>query len=194
MKCANENIEFLTQQTGVPPEDIIFDPNILTVATGIEEHNNYAVAFIEATRQIKATLPYAKVSGGVSNISFSFRGQNAVREAMHSAFLYRAIQAGLDMGIVNAGQLAVYEQIPKDLLELVEDVLLNRRPDSTERLLAFTRTVKAKEKGQWKKIRGAKARSKNASRTHSWKGIADFIEEDTEEARQKYGKPLVADD
>jgi 5-methyltetrahydrofolate--homocysteine methyltransferase len=129
------------------PEDIIFDPNILTVATGIEEHNNYAVDFIEATRQIKAKLPYAKVSGGVSNISFSFRGNNVVREAMHSAFLYRAIQAGLDMAIVNAGQLAIYEEIPKDLLELVEDVLLNRRPDATERLLAFTETVKAKEKG-----------------------------------------------
>ena len=122
-------------------------PNILTVATGIEEHNNYAVDFIEATRQIKAKLPYAKVSGGVSNISFSFRGNNAVREAMHSAFLYHAIQAGLDMGIVNAGQLAIYEEIPKDLLELVEDVLLNRRPDATERLLAFAETVKAKGKG-----------------------------------------------
>src|SRR5207245_1163642 len=111
----------LTEKIGFPPQDIIFDPNILTVATGIEEHNNYAVAFIEATSRIKATLPCCKVSGGVSNISFSFRGNNAVREAMHSAFLYHAIRAGLDMGIVNAGQLAVYEEIPKDLLELVED-------------------------------------------------------------------------
>src|SRR5271169_4534903 len=132
--CQRE-YRILTEQAGVAPEEIIFDPNILTVATGIEEHNNYAVDFIEATRHIKAMLPYAKVSGGVSNISFSFRGQNVVREAMHSAFLYRAIQAGLDMAIVNAGQFAVYEEIPKDLLVLVEDVLLNRRPDATERLL-----------------------------------------------------------
>ena len=147
MEICTRAYRILTEEVGVAPEDIIFDPNILTVATGIEEHNNYAVDFIEATRQIKATLPYAKVSGGVSNISFSFRGKNVIREAMHSAFLYHAIQAGLDMGIVNAGQLAVYEEIPKDLLELVEDVLLNRRPDATERLLAFTETVKAKEKG-----------------------------------------------
>jgi 5-methyltetrahydrofolate--homocysteine methyltransferase len=132
----------LTEEVGFAPQDIIFDPNILTVATGIEEHNNYAVNFIEATRKIKATLPRCKISGGVSNISFSFRGNNVVREAMHSAFLYHAIRAGLDMGIVNAGQLAVYEEIPKDLLELVEDVLLNRRPDATERLVAFAETVK----------------------------------------------------
>ena len=120
----------LTEEVGFPPQDIIFDPNILTVATGMEEHNNYAVDFIEATRWIKENLPLAKVSGGVSNISFSFRGNNAVREAMHSAFLYHAIKAGMDMGIVNAGMLAVYEEIPKDLLELVEDVLLNRRADA----------------------------------------------------------------
>ncbi|MCW3052591.1 MAG: hypothetical protein JWN14_1761, partial [Chthonomonadales bacterium] len=137
----------LVDEVGFPPQDIIFDPNILTVATGIEEHNGYAVAFIEATRWIKQNLPGAKVSGGVSNISFSFRGNNVVREAMHSVFLYHAIQAGLDMGIVNAGQLAVYEEIPKGLLELVEDVLLNRRPDSTDRLLAFAETVKG-EKGK----------------------------------------------
>src|SRR5262245_59800517 len=127
----------LTEQIGFPPQDIIFDPNVLTVATGIEEHNNYAVNFIEATRRIKATLPLAKVSGGISNISFSFRGNNAVREAMHSAFLYHAIRAGLDMAIVNAGQLGVYEEIPADLLLILGDVLLNRRPDATERLLAF---------------------------------------------------------
>src|SRR5207244_10240681 len=126
----------LTEDIGFPAQDIIFDPNVLTVATGIEEHNNYALAFIEATRRIKAALPLAKVSGGISNISFSFRGNNAVRDAMHSAFLYHAIRAGMDMGIVNAGQLAVYEEIPKELLERVEDVLLNRRPDATERLLA----------------------------------------------------------
>src|SRR5260221_8142181 len=134
--------DLLTQRVGFPPQDIIFDPNILTVATGIEEHNNYAVDFIEAARWIKQNLPHAKVSGGVSNISFSFRGNNTVREAMHAAFLYHAIKPGLAMGIVNAGMLAVYEEIPKDLLELVEDVLLNRRPDSTERLLAYAETVK----------------------------------------------------
>ena len=136
----------LTERAGFPPNDIIFDPNILTVATGIEEHNNYAVAFIEATRWIKANLPGARVSGGVSNISFSFRGNNAVREAMHSAFLYHAIRAGLDMAIVNAGQLAVYEEIDPALRELVEDVLLNRRPDATERLVDFAEKVKSKGK------------------------------------------------
>ena len=191
MEVCSRAYKILTEEAGVAPEEIIFDPNILTVATGIEEHNNYAVDFIEATRQIKAKLPHAKVSGGVSNISFSFRGQNVVREAMHSAFLYRAIQAGLDMAIVNAGQLAVYEEIPKDLLALVEDVLLNRRPDSTERLLAFTETVKAKEKGavvedEWRKG------TLEERLVHSLvKGVTDYIEEDTEEARQKYGKPLA---
>ncbi|MDH5588333.1 MAG: homocysteine S-methyltransferase family protein, partial [Nitrospirota bacterium] len=136
----------LTDKLNFPPEDIIFDPNILTVATGMEEHNGYAVNFIEATRQIKATLPFCKVSGGVSNISFSFRGNNVVREAMHSAFLYHAVKAGLDMGIVNAGQLGVYEEIPKDLLKLVEDVLLNRRPEATEELVTFAETVKQQGK------------------------------------------------
>src|SRR5574341_1293549 len=138
--------KILTERVGVPPQDIIFDPNVLTIATGIEEHNNYAVNFIEATRWIKQHLPLAKVSGGISNISFSFRGNNVVREAMHAAFLYHAIKAGLDMGIVNAGQLALYEEIPKDLLELVEDVLLNRRPDATERRVAFAETVKKTDK------------------------------------------------
>src|SRR3989441_2455553 len=138
----------LTREVGFAPQDIIFDPNVLTVATGIEEHNNYAVSFIEATRRIKAALPLAKVSGGISNISFSFRGNNVVRDAMHSAFLYHAIHAGLDMAIVNAGQLAVYEEIPKDLLELVEDVLLNRRPDATERLLAFADSVQKKTRAE----------------------------------------------
>jgi 5-methyltetrahydrofolate--homocysteine methyltransferase len=181
----------LTEEVGVDPTDIIFDPNILTVATGIEEHNNYAVAFIEATRQIKATLPGCKVSGGVSNISFSFRGNNMVREAMHSAFLYHAIRAGLDMGIVNAGQLAVYEEIPKDLLELVEDVLLNRRPDATERLVAFADSVKDKgkvaiEEDAWRQA------SVDERLSHALvKGIVEYIEADTEEARQKYGKPLA---
>jgi len=190
IEVCKRSYRILTEQAGIAPEDIIFDPNILTVATGIEEHNNYAVDFIEAARQIKATLPYAKVSGGVSNISFSFRGQNVVREAMHSAFLYRAIQAGLDMGIVNAGQLAIYEEIPKDLLQLVEDVLLNRRPDSTERLLAFTETVKVKEKGAVAEDTWRKGTLEERLAHALVKGIADYIEEDTEEARQKYGKPL----
>ena len=181
----------LTQEIGFPPEDIIFDPNILTVATGIEEHDDYAVAFIEATRQIKASLPGVKVSGGVSNISFSFRGNKVVREAMHSAFLYHAIRAGLDMGIVNAGQLEVYEQIPEDLLELVEDVLLNRRTDATERLVAFAETVKQKdrvaaEEGAWRKG------SVEERLSHALvSGIVDYIDVDTEEARQKYGRPLA---
>src|SRR5216117_110569 len=180
----------LTERIGFPPQDIIFDPNILTVATGIEEHNNYALAFIEATRKIKATLPCCKVSGGVSNISFSFRGNNAVREAMHSAFLYHAIRAGLDMGIVNAGQLAVYEEIPKDLLELVEDVLLNRRPDATERLVTFAETVKKTDKTV---IKDDSWRSGTVDERLSHalvKGITDFIDQDVEEARLTYDKPI----
>jgi 5-methyltetrahydrofolate--homocysteine methyltransferase len=138
--------DILTKKVNFPASDIIFDPNILTVATGIEEHNNYAVDFINATRWIKQNLPHAKVSGGVSNISFSFRGNDTVREAMHSSFLYHAIKAGLDMGIVNAGMIEVYDEIPKELLERVEDVLLNRRPDATERLVDYAETVKAKGK------------------------------------------------
>ncbi|QQS46777.1 MAG: methionine synthase [Acidobacteriota bacterium] len=180
----------LTEEVGFPPQDIIFDPNILTVATGIEEHNDYAVAFIEAARWIKQHLPLAKVSGGVSNISFSFRGNNPVREAMHSAFLYHAIRAGLDMGIVNAGQLAVYDEIPKDLLELVEDVLLNRRPDATERLTAFAESYKSQDKAA---VREEDWRSGTVEErlTHALvKGIADHIEADVEEARQKLGRPL----
>ena len=182
--------KILTEEIGFPPQDIIFDPNILTVATGIEEHNNYAVDFIEATRWIKQNLPLAKVSGGVSNISFSFRGNNLVREAMHSAFLYHAIKAGLDMGIVNAGQLEVYEEIPKDLLTLVEDVLLNRRKDATERLVEFAETVKQKEKGdikvdEWRNF-PVRERLKHAL----IKGIVDYIEADTEEARKQFAKPL----
>ena len=178
-------LRLLTEQVGVPPQDIIFDPNILTVATGLDEHNNYAVDFIEATRWIKQHLPLAKVSGGVSNISFSFRGNNVVREAMHAAFLYHAIQAGLDMGIVNAGQLAVYEEVPKDLLALVEDVLLNRRPDATERLVTFAETVKQKGKAvvkddEWR-TRPVEERLAHAL----VKGLTDYIEQDMEEARQK---------
>jgi len=183
--------DLLVEQVGFPAEDIIFDPNILTVATGIEEHNNYAVDFIEATRQIKKQCPRARVSGGVSNISFSFRGNDYVREAMHAAFLYHAVRAGLDMGIVNAGQLAVYEDIPKDLLERVEDVLLNRREDSTDRLLEFADTVKQKGKKAasedltWREA-GVIDRLKHAL-IH---GIDKFIEEDTEQARQASSKCL----
>ncbi len=180
----------LTEEIGFPPQDIIFDPNILTVATGIEEHANYAVNFIEATRRIKATLPRCKISGGVSNISFSFRGNNVVREAMHSAFLYHAIRAGLDMGIVNAGQLAVYEEIPKDLLELVEDVLLNRRPDATERLVTFAETVKQKGKAVVQEDAWRQGPVEERLSHALVKGIVEYIEADVEEARRKYATPL----
>ena len=185
--------KLLVEKAGFPPQDIIFDPNILTVATGIEEHNNYAVNFIEATRWIKQHLPRAKVSGGVSNISFSFRGNNVVREAMHAAFLYHAIRAGLDMGIVNAGMLEVYEEVPKDLLELVEDVLLNRRPDATERLVTFAETVKKKDKSEVAVESAAWRQSPVEERlSHALvKGIVDYIDADTEEARQKYERPLL---
>lgn len=180
----------LTEEVGLPPQDIIFDPNILTVATGMEEHNNYAVDFIEATRQIKATLPHCKVSGGLSNISFSFRGNNVVREAMHSAFLYHAIQAGMDMAIVNAGQLGVYEEIPKDLLELVEDVLLNRRSDATERLVNFAETVTQKGKVVVKDDAWRKGPVGERLSHALVKGIVEFIDEDVEEARHQYDRPL----
>jgi len=183
--------KILTEQVHFPPQDIIFDPNILTVATGIEEHNNYAVDFINACAWIKAHLPLAKVSGGVSNISFSFRGNDVVREAMHSAFLYHAIKAGMDMGIVNAGMLMVYDNIPKDLLERVEDVLLNRRPDATDRLLEFAETVKAVAKTStvdlsWRQL-PIEDRLKHAL-VH---GITEFIDQDTEEAYQLLKKPLL---
>ena len=182
--------KILTEEIAFSPQDIIFDPNILTVATGIEEHNNYAVNFIDAVRRIKATLPHCKTSGGVSNISFSFRGNNVVREAMHSAFLYHAIKAGLDMAIVNAGQLGVYEEIPKDLLELVEDVLLNRRPDATERLVEFAETVQQQGKAVVKADAWREG-PVEARLSHALvKGIVDYIDEDVEEARQQYDKPL----
>jgi 5-methyltetrahydrofolate--homocysteine methyltransferase len=180
----------LTREVGFAPEDIIFDPNILTVATGIEEHNNYAVDYIKATRWIKQNLPGVKVSGGVSNISFSFRGNETVREAMHSAFLYHAIKAGMDMGIVNAGQLEVYEEVPKDLLERVEDVLLNRRPDATERLLEFAEQVKNKGKVVVKDEAWRNAPVQERL-THSLvKGITDYIDIDIEEARLQAERPL----
>ncbi len=193
IEVCRRSYELLTRRAGFPAEDIIFDPNVLTVATGIEAHNSYGVAFIEAVRWIKRHLPGAYVSGGISNVSFSFRGNNVVREAMHSAFLYHAIRAGLDMGIVNAGMLAVYEEIPPDLLEHVEDVLLNRRPDATERLVRFAEKLKPV------------AQSARATADLSWrrgtveerlqhalvKGITEFIEQDVEEARQKLGRPLA---
>ncbi len=180
----------LTEEVGFPAVNIIFDPNILTVATGIEDHNNYAVNFIEATRQIKATLVGCRVSGGVSNISFSFRGNNAVREAMHSAFLYHAIRAGLDMGIVNAGQLAVYQEIAPELRERVEDVLLNRRPDATERLIEFAETFKQAGKVQVKDDAWRQGTVEERLAHALIKGIVEYIDADTEEARQKYSKPL----
>ncbi len=185
----------LVEEEGFPPEDVIFDPNVLTVGTGIEEHADYALAYFEATRRIKAELPHAKVSGGVSNVSFSFRGNNPVREAMHAAFLYHAIAAGMDMGIVNAGQLAVYEEIPKELLGMVEDVLLNRRPDATERLVAYAETLKAKEGGAAHAVVHAEAwRSATVEErlAHALvKGNADFVEADTLEALAKLGVPLA---
>ncbi|MCS6772634.1 MAG: methionine synthase [Anaerolineae bacterium] len=186
--------DLLVNEVGFPPEDIIFDPNVLTVATGIEEHNNYAVDFIRAVRWIKENLPGARTSGGISNISFSFRGNNRVREAMHSVFLYHAIRAGLDMAIVNAGQLAVYDDIPKDLLEHVEDVILNRRPDAAERLIAFAQTL-SKE--------GAHKHAEDTSL--AWRdldvdkrlehalinGLDEFIEVDVKEALARHGSPLA---
>ncbi len=181
----------LVSEVGFPPEDIIFDPNVLTVATGIEEHNNYALDFIRSVRWIKESLPYAKVSGGISNVSFSFRGNEPVREAMHAAFLYHAIQAGLDMGIVNAGQLAIYEDIDPELLLRVEDVLLNRRPDATERLVSFAETIRdGGEKVEAKAAEWRSAPVEERLRHALVKGIVEYIEEDTEEARQLYPSPL----
>lgn len=182
--------KILTEEIGFPPHDIIFDVNVLTIATGIEEHNNYAVDFIEAVRWIKKNLPGARTSGGISNVSFSFRGNETMREAMHSAFLFHAIQAGLDMGIVNAGQLAIYEDVPKDLLELVEDALLNRSPNATERLLEFAETLKKKDKVE-KKVEEWRSYSPEERIKHALiKGIVEFIDADVEELRLKYENPL----
>ena len=181
----------LTEQIGMPPEDIIFDPNILTVATGIAEHDGYAINFIEATRQIKQACPGVKISGGVSNVSFSFRGNETVRQAMHSAFLYHAIRAGLDMGIVNAGQLTVYEEIPADMLERVEDVLLNRRPDATDRLIQVAETVKGQKTPASSEDLNWRKESVPQRLRHSLvNGIDKFIIADVEEARQYYAKCL----
>jgi len=182
----------LTGQVGFAPGDLIFDPNILTVGTGLEEHNHYGVEFFEAVRRLKKRFPLAKTSGGVSNVSFSFRGPEfeVVREAMNSAFLYHAIQAGLDMGIVNAGQLMVYEDIPKDLLERVEDVLLNRRADATDRLVDFARSVGKKAKGDFKELAWREAPVEERLKHALVNGIVDFVEQDVEEARPRYERPL----
>jgi len=182
--------KILTEQVGFHPQDIIFDPNIFAVATGIEEHNNYALDFIEATRIIKQKMPLAKVSGGVSNVSFSFRGNDPVREAIHAVFLYHAIRAGMDMGIVNAGQLQVYDEIEPQLRELCEDVILNRRSDATERLVTFAETVKAKGKEQKKDDAWRQTSVEERLKHALVNGITEYIDQDTEEARQKYPKPL----
>ena len=180
----------LTEEVGFPPEDIILDPNIFAIATGIEEHNEYGVAFIEATRWIKQNLPHALVSGGVSNISFSFRGNNTVREAIHAAFLYHAIRAGLDMAIVNAGQLEVYAEVEPELLARVEDVLFNRRPDATERLVEYAETVRGQKKERKEDLSWREAPVAERLAHALVKGITEYIIEDTEEARQKAERPL----
>src|SRR6266699_3826833 len=180
----------LVEAVGFPPEDVVFDPNIFAVATGIEEHNNYGRDFIEATRAIKRELPHAKVSGGVSNVSFSFRGNNAVREAIHTVFLYHAVRAGMTMGIVNAGQLGVYEEIPAELRERVEDVVLNRRADAGERHVEFATTVKSQDRAQADELEWRKSSVEERLAHALVKGIADWVVEDTEEARAKYPRPI----
>src|SRR5947199_2531127 len=183
--------EILVNDVGFDPTDIIFDPNVLTVATGIEEHNAYGVAFIEAVRQLKERFPLASSSGGISNVSFSFRGNKTVREAMHAAFLYHAIKAGLTMGIVNAGQLSIYEEIPKDLLELVEDVLLNRRADGTERLLAYADSVKGQGQQIEKQAAAWRSGTIQERLSHALvQGIVDHLDADVEEARAVYPNAL----
>ena len=190
VEICTRSYKVLTEEIGFPPEDIIFDPNVFAVATGIEEHNSYALEFIEATRRIKETLPYCHISGGVSNISFSFRGNELLREAMHSVFLYHAIKAGMDMGIVNAGQLAVYADIPDDLRERVEDVMLNRREDATDRLLEVADQYRGDGKKRVVDL-SWREKSVNERLTHALvNGIADFIDEDTEAARVNADRPL----
>jgi len=190
IEICRRSYNVLVNKADFPPEDIIFDPNIFAVATGIDEHNRYGLDFINAVREIKRTLPHALISGGVSNVSFAFRGNNAIREAIHAVFLYHAVQAGMDMGIVNAGNLAIYEDIPKDLLHLIEDVLLNRHPEATERLLEAANQVKGQAKT---KVEDLSWREKPVAERLSYalvKGITQFIIEDTEEARIEFGKPL----
>ena len=191
VEICTKSYEILVNEVGFPPEDIIFDPNIFAVATGIEEHNNYGVDFIEATRKIKETLPYCHVSGGVSNVSFSFRGNNPVREAMHSVFLYHAIQAGMDMGIVNAGLITVYSEIDPELRERVEDVILNRRDDATDRLIDIAAKFKGEKGVQLTEDLSWREDTVEERLSHSLvKGITAYIEEDTEEARQKFDMAL----
>jgi 5-methyltetrahydrofolate--homocysteine methyltransferase len=190
VEIAKRCYHILVDELDFPPEDVILDPNIFAIATGIEEHANYGKDFIEATRIVRHTLPYAKVSGGLSNISFSFRGNDPVREAIHTAFLYHAIKAGLTMAIVNAGQLGVYEEIPKELLERVEDIIFNRRPDAAERMVTFAETVKGKGKAEVEDLAWRKG-PVEARLSHALvKGIADWVVEDTEEARLKYERPI----
>ncbi len=190
IEICQRSYNILTKEIGFNAEDIIFDPNILTVATGIDEHNNYAVDYIEATKWIKNNLPHAKVSGGVSNLSFSFRGNNVVREAMHSAFLYHAIKAGMDMGIVNPGMLQIYNEIPADLLRLVEDVILNRRKDATDRLIAYADKVKDNGKREKKHDAWRDTSVQERLKYALIKGLAEFVESDTEEARKQYPRAL----
>lgn len=190
IEICKRSYDILVDKVGFPPQDIIFDPNILTVGTGMEEHNNYAVDYINAVKWIKENLPHALVSGGVSNVSFSFRGNNPVREAMHSAFLFHAIKAGMDMGIVNPGMIEVYDEVPKELLEKVEDVLFNRRDDATERLMEFAETVKGDGKKQEKDESWRQEPVEKRISHALIKGITEYIIEDTEEARQKLDKPL----
>src|SRR5580765_6107523 len=193
VQISHRAYKILTEKVGFDPQDIIFDPNIFAIATGLEEHNNYAVDFIEATKEIKELMPLTRISGGVSNMSFSFRGNDHVREAMHAVFLYYAIQAGMDMGIVNAGQLVVYDEIEPTLRALCEDVILNRNNDNneaTEKLIAFAETVKGKDKEQKKDESWRSAAVEERLKHALVNGITDFIDADTEEARNKYSKPL----
>ncbi|MEN3353359.1 MAG: 5-methyltetrahydrofolate--homocysteine methyltransferase [Betaproteobacteria bacterium] len=190
MEICEKAYRILVDEVHFPAEDIIFDPNIFAIATGIEEHSNYGIDFIKATRWIRENLPYARVSGGLSNISFSFRGNNPVREAIHTAFLYHAIKAGLTMAIVNAGQIGVYDEIPKDLLQHVEDIIFNRRPDAAERMVSFANTVKGQAKVDTQDLEWRKGPIEERLSHALVKGIADYIVEDTEEARVKYGRPI----
>ena len=190
MEICETAYRILVDEVHFPAEDIIFDPNIFAIATGIEEHNNYGVDFIEATRWIHENLPHARVSGGLSNISFSFRGNNPVREAIHTAFLYHAIKAGLTMAIVNAGQIGVYDEIPQDLLAHVEDIIFNRRPDAAERMVTFAESVKGQVKVEAQELEWRKGTLEERLTHALVRGIADYIVEDTEEARVKYGRPI----
>src|SRR3989338_2820765 len=190
IEICERTYRILVDDVGFPPEDIVFDPNIFAIATGIEEHDNYAVDFINATRWIKQNLPGAKVSGGVSNVSFSFRGNEPVREAIHTVFLYHAIQAGMDMGIVNAGMVGVYEEIPRELRDAVEDVVLNRSPDAGEKLVTLAETVKGGGKAQVEDLEWRKGTVQQRLTHALVRGITTFIVEDTEEARLQAKFPV----